>query len=258
MPHVNSRTPVRRRRVPIAAVAPVCATAPTSAICCWVPAAASLELLGCFVSSTSLWRDVQLRQAKAPWDTTAKLPGVVLLDETWLPLEGRKLPVDVVLDSEGQPRDLRRTGPDFDWTAYFPELEARGVQTLVADDNPTFRKALQGCGLDRQLCVGGCSACARARTRSCQPRRTRPCCRGWCGWVRELPLWGSQLLLVCCEWAHQDLVRLSPPALSLVEHVMDRWNDLVRCVRNPATPPARTGWRTGLTASSPGRGGPAA
>ena len=70
-----------------------------------------------------------------------------------LPLEGRQQPVAVVLNSEGQPCDLRRTGPDFDWTAYFQELEARGVHTLVTDDDPAFRKALQGCGLDRQLCV---------------------------------------------------------------------------------------------------------
>ena len=91
---------------------------------------ASLEVLGCFVSPTSLWRDVR-RQTEVPWDTTAKLPGVVLLDETWLPLEGRQQPVAVVLDREGRPRDLRRTGPDFDWTAYCQDLEARGVHTLV-------------------------------------------------------------------------------------------------------------------------------
>ncbi|MCY3659109.1 MAG: hypothetical protein OXG36_08820, partial [Caldilineaceae bacterium] len=115
--------------------------------------AASLEVLGCFVSPASLWRDVQRLQAEAPWDSTAKLPGMVLLDETWLPLEGRQQPVAVVLDREGRPRDLRRTGPDFDGTAYFRELEARGVHTLVTDDDPAFRKALQGCGLDRQLCV---------------------------------------------------------------------------------------------------------
>ena len=63
-----------------------------------------LYLLGCFVSPTSLWRDLQRRQAEAPWDSAAKLPGVVLLDETWLSLEGWPQPVAVVLDSEGQPR----------------------------------------------------------------------------------------------------------------------------------------------------------
>ena len=63
--------------------------------------AASLEILGCFVSPASLWRDVQRLHAEAPWDATAKLPGVVLLDETWLPLEGRQQPVVVVLDHRG-------------------------------------------------------------------------------------------------------------------------------------------------------------
>ena len=59
--------------------------------------------------------------------------------------------------------------------------------------------------------------------------------------VRHLPLWGGQLLTVYCEWAHQGAVRMSPPVPALVEHVMDRWNDLVRCcVRDPAIPPART------------------
>ena len=107
-------------------------------------------------------------------------------------------------------RDLRRTGSGFDWTAYFREREARSVHTLVTDDDPAFRKALQGCGLDRQLCV--------------VPR------------MRHLPLWGGQQLPVCCEWAHQGVIRLSPPVLALVEHVMDRWNDLVRCVRDPSIP----------------------
>ena len=123
MPHVNSRTPVRRRRVPIAADAPFGATAaagflpratlvlPELRAHTFAPpggvtgqqrtrswqailmrlyvlgvslraTAASLEVLGCFVSPASLWRDVQRRQAEAPWDSAAKLPGVVLLDET--------------------------------------------------------------------------------------------------------------------------------------------------------------------------------
>ncbi|MCY3659691.1 MAG: hypothetical protein OXG36_11830 [Caldilineaceae bacterium] len=104
-----------------------------------------------YVLSVSLWRNVQRLQAEVPWDATAKLLGVVLLDETWLPLEGRRQPVAMVLDSEGRPHDLRRTGPDFDGTAYCRELEARVVHTLVTDDAPVFRKARKGCGLDRQL-----------------------------------------------------------------------------------------------------------
>ena len=223
--------------------------------------AASLEVPGCFVSPTSPWRDVQRRQAETLWDTTAKLPGVVLMDETWLPLEGWKQPVAVVLDSEGQPRDLRRTGLDFDWTAYFRELEARGVHTLVTDDDPAFRKALQGCGLDRQLCVVHMRRTVRRRLqRMCQGQdRILPIPEDATvlrGVVRELPLWGSPLLLVCCEWAHQGVVRLSPPVPALVEHVMERWNDLVCCVRDPAIPPAQTSWRAGLAAQAPGAAGP--
>ena len=42
----------------------------------------------------------------------------------------------------------------------FRKLEARGVHTLVTDDDPAFRKALQGWG----------------------PGRTQPCCGGWCNW----------------------------------------------------------------------------
>ena len=206
---------------------------------------ASLELLGCFVSPASLWRDVQRLQAEAPWDTTAKLPGVVLVDETWLPLAGHKQPVAVVLDREGRPRDLRRTGPDFDWTAYFQELEVRGVHTLVTDDDPAFHKALKGCGLNRQLCVVHMRRTVRRRLQRMRTGKDRilltpedaAVLQGVVRLVRELPLWGGRLLLVCCEWAHQGVVRLSPPVLALVEHVMDRWNDLVRCVRDPAIPP---------------------
>ena len=227
---------------------------------------ASLELLGCFVSPASLWRDVQRLQAEAPWDSAAKLPGVVLLDETWLPLEGRPQPVAVVLDSEGRPRDLRRTGPDFDWTAYFRELEARGVHTLVTDDDPAFHKALKGCGLDRQLCVVHMRRTVRRRLQRMRKGKDKilptpedaAVLRGVVRLVRELPLWGGQLLLVCCEWAHQGVIRLSPPVLALVEHVMDRWNDLVRCVRDPAIPSSTNRPGAGWDASSPGRGWPAA
>ena len=206
--------------------------------------AASLEVLGCFVGPASLWRNVQRLHAEAPWDATAKRPGMVLLDETWLPLEGRQQPVVVVLDTEGQPRDLRRTGPDFDWTAYVRKLEARGVHTLVTDDDPAFRKALKGCGLDRQLCVVHMRRTVRRRLQRMRQGqdRIRPApedaavLQGVVRLVQELPLWGGQLLLVCCEWAHQGVIRLSPFVLALVEHVMDRWNDLVRCVRDPSVP----------------------
>ena len=74
--------------------------------------------------------------------------------------------------------------------------------------------------------------------------------------VRELPLWGGRLLLVCCEWAHQGVIRLSPPVLALVEHVMDRWNDLVRCVRNPSVPSGTNLPGAGLAAQAPGAAGP--
>ena len=155
----------------------------------------------------------------------------------------------VVLNPEGRLCDLRRTGPDFDWTAYFRELEARDVHTLVTDDDPVFRKALQGCGLDRQLCVVHLRRTVRRRLQRMRKGQDKilpapedaAVLRGVVRLVRELPLWGGQLLLVCCEWAHQGAVRLSPPVPALVEHVMDRWNDLVRCVRDPAIPPARTG-----------------
>ena len=202
--------------------------------------AASLELLGCFVSPTSLWRDVQRLQAETPWDTTANLPGVVLVDETWLPLEGRRQPVAVVLDTAGRLRDLRRTGSGFDGTAYFRELEARGVHTLVTDDDPAFRKALQGCGLDRQLCVVPMRRTVRRRLQrlrtGLRTRADATVLRGVVPRMRHRPLWGGPRLLVCCEWAHQGVIRLSPPVLALVEHVMDRWNDLVRCVRDPSIP----------------------
>ena len=223
---------------------------------------ARLELLGCFVSPVSLWRDVQRLQAEAPWNTTAKLPGVVLLDETWLPLEGRQQPVAVVLDTEIPAPCGAGRGAGFR-TAYFQELEARGVHTLVTDDDPAFRKALQGCGLDRQLCVVHMRRTVRRRLQRMRKGKDRilpapedaAVLQGVVRLVWELPLWGGRLLLVCCEWAHQGAVRLSPPVLALVEHVMDRWNDLVR---DPSVPPARTGWRAGLDASSPGRGWPAA
>ncbi|MCY3658665.1 MAG: hypothetical protein OXG36_06560 [Caldilineaceae bacterium] len=170
----------------------------------------------------------------------------------------------VVLDTEGRPRDLRRTGPNFDGTAYFRALEARGVHTLVTDDDPAFRKALKGCGLDRQLCVVHMRRTVRRRLQRMRQDQDRilltpedaVVLQGVVRLVRHLPLWGGQLLLVCCEWAHQVVVRLSPPVLALVEPVMDRWNDLVRCVRDPSVPPAQTCWRAGLDAQAPGAAGP--
>ena len=166
--------------------------------------AASLEVPGCFVSPASLWRDLQRWQAEAPWDSAAKWPGVVLLDETWRPREGRRPPAAVVLDTAGRPRDLHRTGSGFDGTAYFRELEARGVHTLVTDDDPAFHKALQGCGLDRPLCVVHMRRTVRRwrqRMRQGQDRilltpEDAAVLRGVVRLVRELPLWGGRLLPV--------------------------------------------------------------
>ena len=53
---------------------------------------------------------------------------MILVDETRLSLEGRTQPMAVVLDPEGWPCDLRRTGPEFDWTVYFRDLEAIGLK----------------------------------------------------------------------------------------------------------------------------------
>ena len=50
---------------------------------------------------------------------------------------------------------------------------------------------------------------------------------------------------------------LSPPVPALVEHVMDRWNNLVRCVRDPSVPSSTNLPGAGLAASNPGRGWPA-
>ena len=172
--------------------------------------AASLELLGCFVSPTSRWRDVQRLQRRGARRRTC--PGWF-----WWTKPGGRL------------RDLRHTGAGFDGTAYFQELEARGVHTLVTDDDPAFRKALQGCGRDRQLCVVPMRRTVRRRRQRLRTGlRTRVDATVLRGVVPRL--------LVCCEWAHQGVVRLSPPVLALVEHVMDRGNDLVRCVRDPAIP----------------------
>ena len=140
------------------------------------------------------------------------------------------------------------------------------MHTLVTDDDPAFRKALQGCGLDRQLCVVHMRRTVRRRLQRMRQGQDRilptpedaAVLQGVGRLVQELALWGGQLLLVCCEWAHQGVIRLSPPVLALVEHVMDRWNDLVRCVRDPSVPSSTNlleGW---FGRSGPGRGGPAA
>ena len=129
------------------------------------------------------------------------------------------------------------------------------MHTLVTNDDPAFRKALKGCGLDRQLCVVHMRRTVRRRLQRMRqgPDRLLPTPEDAAvlrGVVRLLP--------VCCEWAHQGVVRLSPPVPALVEHVMDRGNDLVRCVRNPAIPSSTNlleGW---FGRSGPGRGWPAA
>ena len=73
--------------------------------------------------------------------------------------------------------------------------------------------------------------------------RGRVAGRGGCNWCGSCPC---------------GVVRLSPPVLSLVEHVMKCWNDLVRCVRDPAIPSDTNlleGW---FGRSGPGHGWPAA
>ena len=109
--------------------------------------AASLEVLGCFVSPTSLWRDVHRLQAEAPWDSAAKLPGVVLLDETWLPLEGRRQPVATTYDLLrlakllGRARDHRRAVRVSHRGLCAPTRSTRGPRRRLQDSldclNPT-------------------------------------------------------------------------------------------------------------------------
>ena len=226
--------------------------------------AASLELLGCFVSPASLWRDVQRRQAEAPWDTTAQLPGVVLLDETWLSLEGRKQPVAVVLDREGRPRDLRRTGPDFDGTAYFRELEARGVHTLVTDDEPAFRKALQGCGRDRQLCVVHMRRTVRRRRQRMRQGKDKilpapedaAVLRGGCGWCGNGPCGAAH----CCWSAASGPTR----ACSGCHRPCWLWWNMswtagttsYAACATPPSPPVRTGRGLVGPLQAPGTAGP--
>ncbi len=48
------------------------------------------------------------------------------MDETWLPINGTKHPVAVVLGTQGEQLDLL-SSPDFDWGGWFPGLEKRGV-----------------------------------------------------------------------------------------------------------------------------------
>ena len=115
------------------------------------------------------------------------------------------------------------------------------MHTLVTDDDPACRKDLQGCGLDRQLCVVHMRRTVRRRLQRMRKDKDKilpapedaAVLQGMVRLVWELPLWGGRLLLVCCEWAHQGVVRLSPPVLALMEHVMDCWNDLVR---DPSVP----------------------
>ena len=136
------------------------------------------------------------------------------------------------------------------------------MQVLVTDDDPAFRKALQGCGLDRQLCVVHMRRTVRRRPQRMRKDRIlltsqdAAVLQGVVQLVRELPLWGGQLLPICCEWAHQGVVRLSPPVLVLVEHVMGCWNDLVRCIRNPAIPSGTNRPGAGADAQAPGAAGP--
>ena len=76
-------------------------------------------------------------------DPEAALKPWVELDETWLPVGGKKRPVAVVLGSKDEQLDLRLSGPGFDWGDWFTDLEERDGQGLTTDDAPEYGPALR-------------------------------------------------------------------------------------------------------------------
>ncbi len=112
-----------------------------------------LALLGCGVGAATLWRDVQAVAPGREPDPQAPLPAWVEVDETWLPVDGAKRPVTVVLGPQGERLDLRLSGPGFDWNDGFMVLAERGVRGVTTDDAPAYGPALRASGLDRQPCA---------------------------------------------------------------------------------------------------------
>ena len=77
-------------------------------------------------------------------DPEAALKPWVELDETWLPVGGKKRPVAVVLGPKDEQLDLRLSGPGFDWGDWFTDLEERDGQGLNDQRCPGIRPGPAG------------------------------------------------------------------------------------------------------------------
>ncbi len=190
----------------------------------------ALAPLGVHVDHLSVWRDLQELGARMQ----ARGPGgpvrVAMLDETWIPIGGEKRPVAVVTDAaDGTLLQLAVSDGAFDWQAWLAPLAGWGVEVVVTDDDSSYGGPLEAHGLDRQQCLVHMRRTFTRRLRKL-PEEVRECyaprLKRLRTLLRELPAEGAAILMGWLEEAVAPAAPAPKEWRSLVQHFLERWNQM--------------------------------
>ncbi|MCY3658135.1 MAG: transposase [Caldilineaceae bacterium] len=200
----------------------------------------ALAPLGVQVDHVTVWRDLQAlgarMQARGPVGTVR----VVMLDETWIPIGGGKRPVAVVTDAgDGTILQLAISDGDFDWQAWLKPLAGWGVEVVVTDDDSAYGAPLEAHGLDRQQCMVHMRRTFTRRLRKLPEEvreRYAPRLKRLRVLLRELPAEGAGILMGWLEEAIDPEAPAPKEWRCLVQHFLERWNQMRIHGRAPDVP----------------------
>ena len=200
----------------------------------------ALAPLGVHVDHVSVWRDLQELGARMPARGPVGKVRVAMLDETWIPIGGEKRPVAVVTDAaDGTILQLAVSDGAFDWLAWLAPLAGWGVEGVVTDDDSSYGGPLEAHGLDHQQCMVHMRRTFTRRLRKL-PEAVRECSaprlKRLRTLLRDLPAEGAAILMGWLEEAVDPEVPVPKEWRSLVQHFLERWNQMRIHCRAPDVP----------------------
>ncbi len=201
---------------------------------------AALAPLGVQVDHVTVWRDLQELGAQMQARGPAGPVRVAMLDETWIPIGGGKRPVAVVTDAaDGAILQLAVSDGAFDGQAWLKPLADWGVEVVVTDDDSAYGAPLEAHGLDRQQCMVHMRRTFARRLRKL-PEEVRECyaprLKRLRRLLRELPAEGATILMGWLEEAVDPVAPAPKEWRSLVQHFLERWNQMRIHCRAPDVP----------------------
>ena len=200
----------------------------------------ALAPLGVQVDPVSVWRDLQELGARMQARGPVGPVRVAMLDETWIPIGGEKRPVAVVTDAaDGAILQLEVSDGAFDWQAWLAPLVDWGVEVVVTDDDSSYGGPLEAHGLDRQQCLVHMRRTFTRRLRKLPEEvreRYAPRLKRLRALLREVPAEGATILMGWLEEAVDPAAPAPKEWRRLVQHFLERWNQMRIHDRAPDVP----------------------